>query len=369
MLNKTLEFLRLADLQPSHEKVRKRSEAATSLVTLISAADNRDILLGCLQGVIGGFVAPVFKQDSPAVDQVYQAIKTLDATLPSELKSNATELRAVAGIAIGELLEGGTEDTPSDMAVLAAMSIKTALSFRPAATDQYIRWMLETLLTASDKVLRAAADQRRKRGTEALERLEDMEEPAEDADLWDEFKPVITSALQEVRDREAINQEELEILWWMFAAFSELEEKPLGSLTALGAAFASGIELAQRALLPPSVTSLAMVKRAAESGRKPEELTAVSLQDASASWSEGISKGFLPPNGGANILVASYPSLLPLTWFCNRLREGNAISKTGKDFKALIGLGVNHSLSPAEWGAQAFRETVLQRFLTDNEES
>jgi len=47
MLNKILEFLRIADTQPSDEKVRKRGESAQDL--LAPLRDNRDILLGFLQ--------------------------------------------------------------------------------------------------------------------------------------------------------------------------------------------------------------------------------------------------------------------------------------------------------------------------------
>jgi len=369
MLTKTLEFMRLADLQPTDEKLRNRIEAAKELVGLISDEGNRSILLACVQGIVGGFAGPIFTQDSPAVAHIYKAIKDRDTTLPSDLTENATELRAVAGIAVGELLTAEAKDGPADEAVLAALSIHSALSFRPEAADKHIRWMLEILLTASGKVLRSAATRRRYRGTAALAQLEDMEKPAEGADLWDELSPVITSALQEARDRESINREEIETLWWMFAAYSEVEQKSLASLTALTAALCSAFELAERALLPPFPMSVAMVKRAAESGRKPEELAAISLQDATAGWSEGMSNCLLAAKGSADNLVRSYPSLFPLTWVCHRLREGVEIGKIGKEAKTAIGVAMNHTLTPSDWGAQAFREKILQRFLADAERS
>ena len=49
MLNHALEFLRIADVQPSDEKIRKRRESAAELVTAIGSKENRGILLAFLQ--------------------------------------------------------------------------------------------------------------------------------------------------------------------------------------------------------------------------------------------------------------------------------------------------------------------------------
>jgi hypothetical protein len=370
MLNKTLEFLRIADLQPSHEKVKKRSESAKELTRLISKREHRDLLLACIQGIVVGFDGPLFKQESIAVGQIYKAINDRDATLPFDLKENALELRAVAGIAVGELLttHASPQNTPAGDADLAAMSLSASLGSRPDATDKHIRWMLETVHNAAVNVLRSAAGARRKRSTDAFETLADLQQPAEVTDLWNEIMPAIKSAIQEVREQEAINREELETLWWMFAAFSESEGKPLADLGALGAALIAGIELAQRVLLPPSASSAAMIKRAVEFGRKPEDFVAKKLQDAAGSWSDAMSNSFSTENGDTDALVASYPALLPLTATCKWIRADGNRPKTVKEIKALTGLALTHQQTPTEWGLQMFREKVLQRRLADNEE-
>src|ERR1019366_7679400 len=101
MLNKTLEFLRIADTQPSDEKVQKRAESAQDLVAPLR--DNRSLLLGFVQGIIAGFTSTPFTQESQAVVLLIKAIKD-HGTLPHDLKENAVEPRAIAAIAVGELL-------------------------------------------------------------------------------------------------------------------------------------------------------------------------------------------------------------------------------------------------------------------------
>jgi len=372
MLNKTLEFLRIADLQPSDEKVRKRRESAADLVAQLASKTNRGILLALLQGTVAGFDGSLLTQESTAVVLLMKVIKDRDATLPHDLKENAIDLRSVAAIALGELLITQSEGSPTAEAILVALSMRSALSSRPAASDKYIRWMLDTLLEASDKVLQLAAQLRRERSTLALQQLDELKEPAEAAEgskIWDIVLPVVKSALLEVSAQEAVGREELETLWWMFTAYSEIEQKPLADLSPLAAAFCSGVELAKRALLPPSPSAVAMVKRVVESGRKPATLGAISLQDAAADWSESMISALSPVDGSTDDVVSHYPSLLPISWSCHRLRQCKDKPKLGKEVTATTGIPLSHSQSPANWGAQVFREKILQRVLIDAKES
>jgi hypothetical protein len=368
MLNKTLEFIRIADVQPTDDKVRRRTESATELVAHLAGTGNRDVLLAFLQGTVVGFDGPLFTQDSPAVVLLVNTIKAKDATLPFDLKENAIELRAVAAIAVGELLTRQSESHPTDETVLAALSMRSALSSRPTASNKHICWMLDTLLAASDKVLYSAGQFRRKRGTRALRQLDKLEKPA-DANVWEVLMPAFKSALLEASVQEAVDREEIETLWWMFTAYSEVEQKPLAELSPLAAAFCCGIELAQRALLPPSPSTTEMVKRAVESGRKPATLASVALQDATAQWSEAMISRLCPGGGSADEAVSAYPALLPIAWACSRLRECRDAPRLGKDFTASTGVPLSFSQPPASWGAQVFREKIVQRVLLGAKET
>jgi hypothetical protein len=367
MLNKTLEFLRIADTQPSDEKVQKRTESAQDAEA--SLRDNRALLLDSLQGIVAGFTSTRFTQESEAVVLLIKAIKDHGA-LPHDLKENAVELRAVAAIAVGELLTQHPEGVATNEAVLAALAIRAALSLRPAATEKHIKWMLDTLLDASDDVLQAAARLRRKRGTPALQKLAAIKESTPTTDLWAVVVPSVKSALQEATAQAAIDGEEIETLWWMFSAYSEVGKKPLADLEPVAAAFCSGIELAQRGLLPPSLSAVAMVKRAVESGREAATLAPISLQDSAKHLSDRMLNTLSPVSGSVADAISSYPALLPISWTCRRLREcKNGSQKLGKELKAATGISSSLSCPPAEWGAQVFRERILQRFLTDNEEN
>jgi hypothetical protein len=373
MLNKAFEFLRIADPKPSNEKVGMRTKAAADLVTKLAKKENQSLLLAFLQGVVAGFDNPPFTQESPAVVALIKAIKEQggDATLPADLKENALELRALAGMVVGELLEKSLKDGVSDGAMLAALGISAA-SLRPATKDKYLEWMRSELLAYAGKVLHQGAAQRRQRGTPALSILNDIKLPEEESEEegghWMEVLPAIRAALSEATAQAMIDREETDILWWMFAGFSEIEQKPLAKLSPSAAAFTAGVELGRRALLPPSPTATAMVERAAASGRKATALASITLEAAASEWTEALLDGLLPGEEKGKNAVSQCPALLPLTSACRWLREGGG-AKVGKELSSATGLALDELFSPVVWGAQAFRETVFLRVVAGAERS
>jgi GTPase-associated system helical domain len=368
MLDKAMEFLRITDAQPSDEKVRKRKESAQETLSVVRT--DAALVADLAQGVVSGFGSAPFSQDAASVATLIKSIKDRDTTLPQDLKENAVELRALAGIVLGELLTNHPKITPTDESVLTALCLNSALSLRPTATEKHVRWVLDTLLAAGDAVLLSAGRLRRKRGTAALQKLDALKKTEPPADPWETVIPSFRQAVQEATAQAAIDREELETLWWMFAAYSELQQKPLAKLEPFDAAFCAGIELGERALLPPSLSTIGMIRRAVESERKASTLNAVSLQDATKDCSKPMVNALAPADRRLDDTIARYPALLPLSWACRRLRDcTDGSQKLGKEFTIATGIPVNGSRAPSEWGAQVFREKILQRFLVGPEEN
>jgi len=365
MLNKTLEFLRIVDAHPSDEKVRKRKESGQEL--LLQVDSDAGMLMEFAQGVIAGFGSAPFTQESKSVASLIKSIKSRDETLPLDLKENNVELQALAGITLGELLTHQPKNVPTDSAVLAALCFRSALSLRPVVSEKHLRAMLDTLLEASDVDLRVAAKLRRKESTAALQKLEVLKKTEPPADPWDVLLPTVKRAIFEANNQAVIDREELETLWWMFASYSELESKPLAELTAFNAAFCAGIELAERALLPPVPSTVGMVQRAVVTGRKATALAPISLQDAAKSWTKVMIEALSPSDGSNDEYISRYPSIFPISWACHRLRPtGEEPVTLGKEFVKATGIHVDAVQSPSDWGSQTFREKIIQRTLAES---
>jgi hypothetical protein len=365
MLNKTLEFLRIVDAHPPDEKIRNRKESAQELLPQVDV--DAGLLMEFVQGAISGFGSAPFTQDSKSVGALVKSIKSRDETLPLDLKENNVELQALAGITLGELLTQQPKGIPTGSAVLAAMCFKSALSLRPVVKEKHLRAMLDTLLEASDADLRTAAQLRRKQNKGALQKLETLKKTEPPADTWEVLFPTVRKAMVEASNQAAIDREELETLWWMFASYSDLESKPLAKLNAFNAAFCAGIELAERALLPPVPSTVGMIRRAVVADRKAATLAPIALQEAAKAWTARMIDTLCPADGSHNNDILQYPSIFPISWACHRLRNsGEEAITLGKEFTKATGIPVDAAQSPNDWGCQAFRERVIQRILAES---
>jgi hypothetical protein len=370
MLSNAFEFLRIADTNPGDEKVRRRKEAASSLLKLLG--ENRDLMLSVLQGVVAGFNAAPLSQDSPAVQAVIDAVKERDTAFPNDLSENALELRSVAAIAIGELLtQGGSDQGSQGNAVLAALSLQSALAIRVLGTDKHLRAMFETLEDAAQKLAMAASLKRRERSSASLVALEDFVVSEEDGEAKEsgslgETLPLIKSAFKEARDNAVKDREELETLWWLFGIYSETQRTPLQKLSPAAAAFCSGVELADRSLLPPSLSTIAMIDRAVQANRKPAP-KAITLEAAIEDWTKPMIDALLTPDASVKVDPDLYPALLPVAWACKQVRDHTQSPKLDKGFKTATGIDGKQEAAPSDWGAQIFREKIVLRALARKE--
>lgn len=368
MLDKGFEFLRVADPQPSNDKVRSRVKSASALIEWLRTNEARGELLPLIQGVVAGFDNAVFNQDSAVVKAVLKSVKDEDAAFPVELKENALELRAVAGMAVGELLEKLGDEPSSKLALVAGLAISAA-ELIPTPTEKHIQWMQDTLRTSARKGLASQATQRRQRATPLLDEFEELElseNAGTDGAAIEEILLALKSALREAKAQAAIDREEIETLWWMFGEFSETEQMPFSKLQPAVAAFAAGRELAQRSLIPPSQAAAAMIQRVVGLGRKPATLAPAALEDIAKRWTPSARNSLLPTGKEGISAVSHCPSLFPVSCACRRLQE---FGDLGKDFTSVTGITAEVSVSLAEWGTQVFREAILLRSLTDDEES
>jgi hypothetical protein len=373
MLSKAFEFVRIADTNPGDEKVRRRKEAAASLIEELTK--NRDLLLSVLQGVVFGFDKPPLRQDSPAVQSTLKAVKGPDTAFPEDLTENAMELRAVAAIAIGEILApSATEQGASSNSVLTALCLRSALALRAPEKNQHLRNMAEALASAAESVSASEAQNRRQRSSvsarafEALELTSKEEEEDEESEKsLDDVLPLIKSALGELQDNAAKDREELDTLWWLFAEYSETRQKPMRELSVAAAAFCSGLELAERSLLPPSGSTAAMVGRALQSSHPADATTALKLEAAINDWTRPMIDALMTPQSPVRADPELYPALLPLSWACQRSLKDGGGPELDKSFTKVTGIDKKREAIPAEWGTQIFLERCVLRLLAGKE--
>lgn len=296
-------------------------------------------------------------------------MKGPDTAFPEDLSENAMELRSVAGIAIGELLTQASNPGANGSAVLAALCLRSAFALRGPEKNQHLRAMFEVLEGAAQSLSVKAAQSRRQRSitsSQALQELVTTEEEQETEHTLEDVLPIIRSAFQELRANTSKDREELEVLWWLFSEYSETADKLLRDLSLAAAAFCAGVELADRSLLPPSPSTIAMVDRAVKSshGSSGEKLK---LEEAIKGWTKPMLDALLTPGAQVKGNPELYPALIPLSWACQKSSVDGAIADLDKNFTKVTSIDKRREAAPAEWGAQIFREKIVLRLLARKE--
>lgn len=364
MIAQALEFCRLANPQPQHTEIEKRSGAAEALAAKLVGVEARSHLLAAVQGVVSGFDKTPFTQQSPTVKLIVETIKLDDLSLPEDLTENSNSLRAVAAMAIQSILKGKV----SVSSTIVALALRSALSLRKPPTERYLKWVLEALLASAHTLLVAEGEKRRDSTQEKLSELLSLEAPDdEDTDLWGTLLPAVQSAVRELSVRAEIDREEVNMLWWMFTAFSSIAGKPLDQLRPEDVASCVGLELAELSLLPPTPNSTELVKRTIV--RTLTTTTEdISLKSLSGAWSSEMRGQIVGPLFSGGNIADKIPAVLPLSRAVSITNESETKVSLDKAYVQATGFAPTLAVQPDEWGAQIFRETVLKRFLVDQEE-
>jgi hypothetical protein len=362
MLNKAFEWCRIINIQPTKETVDNRIAASRDILKVLDDAGSRDLVLACTVGVVAGFEMN-FSETSPIVKTIVDAVVAHDSAFPRDIGENALELRACAGIVLGEMLAregaGGFDKT----ALWVASALRSGFGMRPSPGAKYLKQLVEDLETAATRVLSTRARTER----QPIYRVEELYKaldlvPADLSTMSESVMKPLKSALKQIERRSAIDQEELNILWWMFAGPTTPAGQPIAQLPVGVAVLSCGAHLGSTGLLPALPSHEAMVRRAYEAGRGPHDLTDRSLEQVVGDWTEPILNA-LVPDEDARALARDYPALFPLSWLCTRILASRGAASWANEFERLTGLPAQNAHPPANWAVQVFHERIAQRIF------
>lgn len=362
MLSKAFEWYRIVSPRPTSQTIDNRTASVRDLIGAIDEGEDRDLVLAYAAGVIVGFEGRV-PQDSPDVQSLVKAVRAHESAFPQDLSENDLELRYCASVALGEIMVRNGDQNPDTTALLVASLLRSGLFVRPWPRGNHLKRLLADLGDAAAKVLISGALRRRRHVTVGS-RFESIQEPTEPLSVWKSLVPELTTAMKEIAEQIAIEREELNVLWWMFSGASSKTGETIASMTSGAAALCCGAELGGQCLLPPASSLEAMVRRAYETGRRPREMTDKSIEELAADWNDDLLSG-LVPDEDARRFARAYPTLLPLSWLCDRLFASKGVTGWTGEFEQMTGIPRNYRRPPADWAIQAFRERVAYRIYAD----
>ena len=353
MLNRVFEWYQLVNPTPTSEVIEHRKASASSLVTTILESENHDLLIQSVAGTVSGLDGG-FTNESPLVQAIVKAIRDHQAAFPEDLSENALELRVCCALAIGEILVRSATKSDRGDSLLAASLLSSALGIRPVPNEHFLKRILEELHTAAESVLATDASRMRERTALPLDNFDKLTDvPA--------IQKALKAYVAEVQKQPAADREELNVLWWMFTAYSSTVGKPIAELERPVAALCCGGELANLVEIPSTSSTAQMVARAVKSGCKPSELKAAALSQMTSSWDHKLVSLLIPGNDATQKLIEDYPCLMPISWLCRRLRDSQFAADWKTEFERRTGIATGHQISPVALAIQVFNERIAQR--------
>ena len=222
--------------------------------------------------------------------------------------------------------------------------------------------MVGELTSASAKALSDEAGLRRQRLVGIGKDLKELAEPSDYETAWNSLVPDIRATLDEVGKQSAIDREEVNILWWMFAGTSTTMGQQFAEMPVGAAALCCGAELGSLCLLPPTSSHEAMVRRAYEKGRKQDDLTKRKIESVAAHWAAPMQSALVPDQEDRDFAM-NHPALFPLSWLCSRLLASNGSKGWAAEFNGTTKIPASCTRSSVDWAIQAFRERTALRTL------
>ena len=359
MISRAFEWYQIVNPNPTSQTVDNRVASIREFIKVTDSAESYDFLLSCASGVVAGF-DPQTMSNWTAVTSLVSCIRAHESAFPEDLSENAVELRACSAIALGEIITRNQEQGVAPDSLLAASVLRSALSIRPKPPGKYLTRMLEELDAESQKALDKEGRARRNHLVN-FQPVDKLKEQTEFAAAWKALIPALKTMVEGISQSSAIDREELNVLWWMFAVFSNIAKDQIAALPQGAAALCCGAELATMCLVPPVLSLEGMVRRAYGEGRAVGKKAKLTISQIAADWTEEL-QGALVPTEKSKMVSRSFPHLLPLSWLCDRLIASHGAKGWQDEFTGATGISPDLEVHPRTAQFRSSESGLLNAF-------
>jgi len=374
MLEKLGEWYRIVTPNPRHEDLEKRKTSVESLVSTLKAK-SKTLIPEAVAGL-----AWRFDSDMEVVSTLTDAIRAQDLSFPTHIEGNELELKVVAALALGEIMNSSRSSKVRRLAaafVISAFGIPRDIH----SQTQHFAEMLESLHNVATDVVDQDAEAIRRvsslsaQSIDISQQFNEMDEaahsnnaPNQPLQLWLAVAPVLRQTLDSFQKRlkalelaQRADREELEVLWWSYSGCSRITGELFCQTNAGVAALCAGRELADICLVPPLPNARHLLADVVSRGRKNASQE-IPLESIVAEWSEPILIDGTQYNSDvAQESTKKYPALLPVSWITRRLVESKMSADWTDEFETMTGIKKDVALSVAQWAEQVLWEHVAER--------
>jgi hypothetical protein len=365
MLDKTFEWVRLVHPAPTDEMITQRKSIITGLLSKFDT--EKDVSQACrmVTAAVAG-LTPGNPIDTAFAESLVASTREHQPAFPADLTENALDLQLSALLVVGEILvrNPGKTRWTAPRALISEMAI-SAHQLRPIVSGQHLGSIQSEVMAQAKVVLSRAAEKARERPEISLEQLSAIPAEGDAAVLWNALKPILIKELTSIGRAAAVDRDELEVLWWIYNAYSSLFAKPLSELSAFEVGLAAATELVDRALCPAPQSICSLIRGLVADREKTGDKKGKTLDAIVQGWGIDITQSLLPSDSEVVEHVRQLPKSMPLTWIATKIADTGVISGWQDEFELKTGLRVASKVTPRTLADQIFAERTTQRLLSD----
>jgi hypothetical protein len=276
------------------------------------------------------------------------------------------EYKVCCALALNELLARNEV-----VSWVISAQIVASMSNRSIQGGTYWNQIVKQLLSNAMGALHSSALRQRRRANLNLKAFDDIEIQTEDDDgeplntaenLWEQLLQPIKDALRTLENNAVSDREELELLWWLYHGTSEKLDIALSDLSVFEAALFCGVEIGERAQVPPVSSVRVLVRRASLTGHSTKAASPKPFADIVLTWQADTLKAILKSLSDVNLnFVRRYPSTCPVLWIIDRLDQAGTPIDWASEWEFKSGLSSSQKWTPNKIAEQIFNERILLR--------
>lgn len=326
-------YARIFKLEPDDDYVGKRQRAVSSIrvafASMTPASKSLDLASSIAEALQTGTVPP----------NLAAIAGTALANESDSFVAQGEQLQMLVCAMVAALESIGQDKTGDGWTPIDALAagLWSALSFQEPDTQPEVEQLRANLIEASRNRVAAVSHSSRNRvEVPDIGKLSIPEAAPAGARASTAFRDATRPLVAALRKNAEADREEINLLWWVLADYSDILDRPMAELESSSRAVAAGIDCLAMMYKLPSIGHRNLILRNVKKG---ESLTLMEVLKQLGDDREKLG------NAVAGELIKSAPAVFPLL---TALATGNSEKP-----------GANVPYEPRDWGARALLEASI----------
>jgi len=360
MLSKVSDWSLLTNPAANDDYVQKKIDTVKDIVSIITDGSHDKSVAPLVSFVLSDIEAES-ANSKDIFKQILSLMQKHQPSTPSTLTISSPEIKLVSALSLGEVILKEEHGRPTHFSHIASTLFCSAIGFADLTHEHYyIKIVKEILDLANEKLNKISCIDRESKPNPIfnIEKINQNDAPPEIANKFKAELMSVVAYIKGIDIKLKHSQEELEVLWWLYNSFSEVQQKYLKDLRVFSSAICCGCEIGSKVGVSAPLKIRHLVSQAASKDRRATSLSQKTLKEVIGSWDKSTWDMLKQNDQNLKNLIQEHPPLFPLSWICQRLIESHGTADISSEFSVNVGGDMGKKFTPDIIAVQTYNEMM-----------